>query len=81
MMKNLNKGIMTGVKFLKYACCKDEKTYARRHMSRKGKLALEYLAVIALALIVLIVVLIFSSKIREKAFDAGRSFLGIIGRR
>lgn len=50
-------------------------------MSRRGKLALEYLAIIALALIVLIVVLIFSGKIREKAFDAGRSFLGIIGRR
>ncbi len=50
-------------------------------MDKKAKLALEYLAVILLALIVLVVVLIFSGKIREKAFDAGKSFLGIIGRR
>lgn len=50
-------------------------------MKKKGKLALEYLAVIVLALIVLIVILIFSGKIREKAFEAGRNFLAFIGRR
>lgn len=50
-------------------------------MDKKAKLALEYLAIIVLALIVLIVVIIFSGKIKEKAFEAGRNFLAFIGRR
>lgn len=48
---------------------------------KKGKLALDYLAVILLAIIVLVVMLIFSGKLREKSIDAWRSFLSTIGRR
>lgn len=48
---------------------------------KKGKLALDYLAIILLALIVLVVMLIFSGKLREKSLDAWQSFLSTIGRR
>ncbi|MDI6737035.1 MAG: hypothetical protein QME12_00780 [Nanoarchaeota archaeon] len=48
---------------------------------KKGKLALDYLAIIILALIVLVVMLIFSGKLRGMAVDAWRSFLSTIGRR
>lgn len=46
---------------------------------KKGKLALDYVAIILLALIVLVVMLIFSGKLREKSIDAWQSFLSTIG--
>ena len=45
------------------------------------KLALEYLAVIVLGLLLLVAMLIFSTKVREKVVDAIKSFVSIIGRK
>ena len=46
---------------------------------KNGKLALEYLAVIVLALLLLVVMLIFSTKVRDKITDAIKNFISVIG--
>lgn len=46
---------------------------------KKGKLALDYLAIILLALLVLVVMLIFSGKLRAMAIDGWHSFLSSVG--
>ncbi|HII14980.1 MAG TPA: hypothetical protein HA362_01595 [Nanoarchaeota archaeon] len=52
-----------------------------RFRDKNGKLALEYLAVIVLGLLLLVAMLIFSTKVREKVVDAIKSFVSIIGRK
>ena len=51
-------------------------------MMKKGKLAVEYLAIIVLALIILVVLLIFASGIRDKIIAGIKSFIqNVLGRR
>lgn len=49
-------------------------------MNKKGELAWEYIAAIVIALIVLVIIIIFSTSLRDKIIDAitgfGRSGLG-----
>ena len=48
---------------------------------KKGKLALDYVAVALLAVLVLIVLLIFGGKMRDKAIEGWHSFISILGRK
>jgi hypothetical protein len=48
---------------------------------KKGKLALDYVAVALLAVLVLIVLLIFGGKLRDKAIEGLKSFISILGKK
>jgi hypothetical protein len=48
---------------------------------KKGKLALDYVAIALLAVLALIILLIFGGKMRDKAIDGLKSFISILGRK
>ena len=46
-------------------------------MSKKGKIEIEYVIVFALALLILVIMLIYSGKIKEKAIELVHGFFNI----